>query len=79
MIYWHPHMLLGSVLSHLCQRCGATEHPYVSTPYWSHALVQWGVEHLGTRWFWMWYTKRMNVDVRRRALRKAARENAKKE
>ena len=54
-------------------------HPYVSTPYWSHALAQWTVDHVGTRWFWMWYTKKMHVEIRKRALRKAARESSKRD
>lgn len=46
----------------------------MSTPYWSHALVQWLVDNVGTRGLWMEYTRRMQVDIRRRALKKRERE-----
>ena len=46
------------------------------TPYWSHALFLWVVENtVGVgHWFAIWYNKKMHIDIRARALRKAARE-----
>lgn len=66
----------GSVLSHLNLRCGAVSHPFVSTPYWSHALIQWLVDHVGNEWLWMKYTENLHVGIRKRALRKLEREKA---
>lgn len=46
------------------------------TPYWSHALMQWWVENtigVGHK-LAVWYNLVMHQDIRRRALRKAARE-----
>lgn len=63
----------GSALSHIGLPCGATTAPYISTPFYSHALVQWVVDHLFTKKFWISYTRRMHVDIRRRALAKAER------
>lgn len=37
--------------------------PYVSTPYPSHALVQWLVDHVGTWPFWINMTKGIIVIV----------------
>lgn len=46
------------------------------TPYWTHALLQWFIEStigVGHR-VGVWYNLKMHQDIRRRALRKAARE-----
>ena len=51
-----PKAYVKSALSHIGLQCGAVGHPYVSTPYWSHAIIQWLVDHIGTEWFWMNYT-----------------------
>jgi 17beta-estradiol 17-dehydrogenase / very-long-chain 3-oxoacyl-CoA reductase len=51
-----PKAYVKAALSHIGLPCGAIGHPYVSTPYWSHAIIQWLVDHVGTEWFWMWYT-----------------------
>ncbi|OTB00578.1 hypothetical protein M426DRAFT_324235 [Hypoxylon sp. CI-4A] len=53
---------------------------YTYTPYWSHALMAWFVENtIGIgHWFGIWVNLKMEMDIRNRALRKAAR-NAKKE
>jgi 17beta-estradiol 17-dehydrogenase / very-long-chain 3-oxoacyl-CoA reductase len=68
----------GSVLSHLNLPCGATTSPYISTPYYSHALAQWAVDTLFTKKFWMNYTHRLHKDINRRAIRKREREAAAK-
>lgn len=46
------------------------------TPYWSHAVMAWVVEtFLGVGSpVTVWYNKKMHVDIRKRALRKQARE-----
>lgn len=57
--------------------CGGTQaNAYSYTPWWSHAIFQWVVENTigaGAR-FGIWYNLKMHVDIRNRALRKAARE-----
>jgi len=69
----YPSTYVRSVLSHIGLQCGAIAHPYVTTPFWTHALAQWAVDHLWTKAGWMWYTKRMHIDIRKRALRKQKR------
>lgn len=68
-----PKAYVKAVLSHIGLRCGATKNAYVSTPYWSHAIAHWVVDHVGTDKFWMDYTKKLHVDIRKRALRKQER------
>ncbi|KAK3389641.1 hypothetical protein B0H63DRAFT_464100 [Podospora didyma] len=50
--------------------------PYTYTPWWSHAVFKWVVENTvgATSGFTIWYNKKMHVDIRTRALKKAARE-----
>ncbi|KAI1495485.1 3-ketoacyl-CoA reductase [Biscogniauxia marginata] len=52
----------------------STAHTY--TPYWSHALMAWVVENtIGIgHWIGLSFNRKMHVDIRNRALRKAARE-----
>lgn len=56
--------------------CGSQRMAYTYTPWWSHAIFQWVVENTvgtGSR-IGIWYNLKMHVDIRNRALRKAARE-----
>ncbi|KAI1638651.1 3-ketoacyl-CoA reductase [Biscogniauxia mediterranea] len=52
----------------------STAHTY--TPYWSHALMAWVVENtIGIgHYLGLSFNRKMHVDIRNRALRKAARE-----
>lgn len=52
---------------------------YTYTPYWSHALLGWVIENtFGTgHAALVWYNQKMHEDIRRRALKKQAREAAK--
>lgn len=56
---------------------GSTE-PFTSTytPWWSHNVFKWVIENtVGSAGaFTVWYNRKMHVDIRRRALRKAERE-----
>jgi 17beta-estradiol 17-dehydrogenase / very-long-chain 3-oxoacyl-CoA reductase len=54
---------------------GVQNAAYSYTPYWSHALFLWIVENTvgSTHPFAIWYNKKMHIDIRNRALRKAAR------
>ena len=52
---------------------------YTYTPYWSHALFGWVIENtIGTgHAVGIWYNRRMQEDIRRRYLKKQAREAGK--
>lgn len=55
---------------------GIQQIAHTYTPYWSHALFLWIVENTvgsGSK-FAIWYNMKMHIDIRNRALRKAARE-----
>lgn len=70
-----PKDFVRSVLNNVGRRVGAQERFATSTPYWSHALMHFGIEQtVGV------YSKiansmnyNMHKDIRRRALRKAER------
>lgn len=49
---------------------------YTYTPWWSHAIMAWVVENtIGAgSVLSLWYNHKMHIDIRNRALRKAARE-----
>ena len=55
---------------------GAEPFPNTYTPWWSHAAFKWVMEAtVGAHSnFSVWYNKKMHVDIRNRALRKAARD-----
>jgi 17beta-estradiol 17-dehydrogenase / very-long-chain 3-oxoacyl-CoA reductase len=71
-----PKAYVRSVLGKLGQACGAaySGRPNTSTPYWSHALLNWSITLVGWPWLFIWYTHNLHKDIRRRALRKAERE-----
>ncbi|KAL6883007.1 hypothetical protein HDV57DRAFT_495181 [Trichoderma longibrachiatum] len=50
--------------------------PNTYTPWWSHAFMLWVIENVAgvNSPLTIWYNKKMHVDIRRRALRKQARE-----
>ncbi len=50
--------------------------PNTYTPWWSHALFKWVIATTvgSTSAVTIWYNRKMHVDIRNRALRKAARE-----
>ncbi|POY73854.1 hypothetical protein BMF94_3024 [Rhodotorula taiwanensis] len=68
---------VGSVLSKIGVQGGAVGQPHISTPYHGHAPVQWVVDHLFSRAFWLGYNRKLHLDIRRRAIRKREREAAK--
>lgn len=73
-----PQKFVKSVLGKIGKRGGSTHYPWSSTPYPSHALMQWAVENtlgLGSQVV-ITYIRGMHQQIRARALRKAAR-NAK--
>lgn len=71
-----PKPFVKASLQSIGRRCGAQERYATMTPYWSHALFHWWIENtVGV------FSKvvsninySMHVDIRKRALRKAARQ-----
>ncbi|KAK0636502.1 hypothetical protein B0T17DRAFT_519272 [Bombardia bombarda] len=53
--------------------------PYTYTPWWSHAIFKWVMEKTvgATTPFTVSFNKKMHVDIRNRALKKAARDTKK--
>ncbi|RDW58174.1 very-long-chain 3-oxoacyl-CoA reductase [Coleophoma cylindrospora] len=76
MLIPNPRNFVKSVLSKIGRVGGAQNIAYTSTPYWSHALVQWWWEQtIGTGSAWIIEkNKGMHQSIRTRALRKAERE-----
>ncbi|GAA5955849.1 hypothetical protein JCM8115_004342 [Rhodotorula mucilaginosa] len=72
-----PKTYVRSVLSKIGVQGGAVGQPHISTPYHGHAPVQWVVDHLFSRSFWLDYNRKLHLDIRRRAIRKREREAAK--
>lgn len=76
----NPKQFVKSVLASTGRRNGAQERYATSTPYWTHALMHFAIENtVGV------YSKvanslnlKMHVDIRRRALKRAARLAAEK-
>ncbi|XP_006460874.1 hypothetical protein AGABI2DRAFT_192460 [Agaricus bisporus var. bisporus H97] len=71
-----PRGYVRSVLGKIGLACGAgfSGRPDTSTPYWSHALLDWLMTVVGLPGVFIGYTHRLHQDIRRRALRKAERE-----
>lgn len=51
-----PSTYVRSVLSHIGSPCGALGKPYQTTPFWSHALVDWVMGQLGLDAFFIKYS-----------------------
>lgn len=68
-----------SALSKIGRRCGSVGYPYSGSPYWSHAVLAAFITGvLGPmNSLVMSVNRKMHVDIRKRALRKAEREKAK--
>ncbi|KAI0744957.1 3-ketoacyl-CoA reductase [Earliella scabrosa] len=71
-----PKVFVRSVLSKLTLPCGAlwTKRPGVSTPYWSHSLLDYIMNVAGWHMAYVRYTHALHKSIRRRALRKRERE-----
>jgi 17beta-estradiol 17-dehydrogenase / very-long-chain 3-oxoacyl-CoA reductase len=72
----NPRNFVKAALSKIGTGNSYQQIAYSTTPWWSHALFLWIVESTvgATHWFPIWYNKKIHVDIRTRALRKAARE-----
>ncbi|TFK44454.1 3-ketoacyl-CoA reductase [Crucibulum laeve] len=71
-----PGPYVRSVLSKIGLACGAgfSGRPDTSTPFWSHALLDYAMTLIGAPSLFISYTHGLHKDIRRRALKKAARE-----
>ena len=69
---------VSSVLGKIGRTGGAQGWGWTSTPFWSHAIMQWGIStFVGTSNSWIVGANRdMHEGIRKRALRKAERERA---
>lgn len=67
-----PGPYVRSVLKKIGLSCGAgfSGRPGTSTPYWSHALMDYAMTFIGLTGMYIRYTHGQNQDIRRRALRK---------
>ena len=72
-----PRAFVKSVLGSVGRTGGAQGWMYTSTPYWSHAVLQWSVSAFvgpGNKLLLL-YNRWFHQDIRRRALAKRARQN----
>lgn len=72
----NPKQFVRAVLGKIGRSGGAQNIAFTSTPYWSHGLMHWFLSsYVGERSEMLVKINRgMHVDIRNRALRKAARE-----
>ncbi|KZT19825.1 3-ketoacyl-CoA reductase [Neolentinus lepideus HHB14362 ss-1] len=71
-----PGAFVRAVLAKIGCACGAagTGRPGTSTPFWSHALVDWGMNVVGWTGGFVGYTHGLHRSIRKRALKKKERE-----
>ena len=75
----NPRNFVKAVLGKIGRSGGAQKVAYTSTPFWSHALMQWWLENtvgLGGE-FVVGQNKGLHEDIRKRALKKAERDGKK--
>ena len=76
----NPRTFVKSVLGKVGRTGGAQGWAYTSTPYWAHAIIQWGIAALvvpGNKVV-VAFNKLMHENIRRRALAKLERNQGKK-
>lgn len=71
-----PKDYVRSVLSKIGLPCGAlwTGRPNVSTPYWSHAVIDYAMNLIGWKMLFVRYTHNLHRSIRKRYLKKLERE-----
>ncbi|KAH6634878.1 hypothetical protein B0J18DRAFT_32917 [Chaetomium sp. MPI-SDFR-AT-0129] len=76
----NPKQFVRSALSKI-GLSGTEQFPNTYTPWWSHAAFKWviGTTVGTTSAITIWFNRRMHVDIRTRALRKAARDAKKQQ
>ena len=67
-----PSTFVSSVFSKVGLSCGAafSGHPGTSTPFWSHALIDYLITLVGWKGLFIGYTHHMHKIVKKKALRK---------
>ncbi|CAO3567484.1 unnamed protein product [Mortierella alpina] len=70
-----PKPYVRSVLGQIGISGGAST-PYTSTPFYSHAIANWLIDNVFSRGFWVQQNFNIQIDIRKRALRKREREAA---
>ncbi|KAF9351600.1 hypothetical protein BGX26_010429 [Mortierella sp. AD094] len=70
-----PKPYVSSVLGQLGISGGAST-PNTSTPFYSHAIANWAIDNVFSRGFWVNQNYNIQVDIRKRALKKREREAA---
>lgn len=75
-----PRQFVRAALSRIGRSGGAQGILGTSTPYWAHAIMQWGISTFAgtTNKFVVDINRRMHEDIRRRALKKAEKDSGKK-
>jgi len=70
-----PREYVRAVLKKIGLACGAacSGRPGTSTPFWSHAMLDYLLGVLGLPSVYIWYTHNLHRSIRRRALKKAAK------
>ena len=73
-----PRTFVKAVLARIGRTGGAQGWGWTSTPYWAHAMMQWGIATLAgyTNSRVVGVNKAMHEGIRKRALRKIEREKA---
>ncbi|KAF8531611.1 3-ketoacyl-CoA reductase [Gautieria morchelliformis] len=71
-----PKIYVRAALSKIGVPGGALGKPYTSTPYWAHSLADAVLTGLNWPSLFMTYTLALHKDIRRRALKKRAKETA---
>ncbi|KAI9306314.1 hypothetical protein BJ944DRAFT_199554 [Cunninghamella echinulata] len=66
---------VASVLSKIGLSCGA-DVPFTSTPYHTHGIVNWIINNVFSKTFWVNQNDAIQKSIRKRALRKKEREAA---
>ncbi|KAI8065140.1 hypothetical protein BC940DRAFT_88244 [Gongronella butleri] len=66
---------VASVLGKIGLSCGA-DVPFTSTPYHTHGIVNWVINNVMTKTFWVNHNDNIQKSIRKRALRKREREAA---
>lgn len=71
-----PKQFVRAALSRIGRHGGAQGVPATSTPYWSHAVMQWAISTFvgTTSEIVLSFNLKMHKDIRKRALRKAERD-----
>ncbi|KDQ55016.1 hypothetical protein JAAARDRAFT_60023 [Jaapia argillacea MUCL 33604] len=71
-----PASYVRSCLSKIGLACGAayTARPHTSTPFWSHALIDWAMGVVGWKSAFVGYTHGLHKSIRKRALKKKERD-----